>query len=82
MSEATRSNFDLRHKITVKLAETRKQFKVKFDILTNKFLKDVAKNGSRLLHLTSDVEQSQSLCVEGLHGINCQLPFKTIDRMF
>ena len=32
-----------------------KQLKVKFDILNESFLENIACNGSRLLHITSDI---------------------------
>ena len=55
VSDATRSDFDMRSRMISELQETGKEYKVKFDILTMKLLKDIAKNGSRLLHITSDI---------------------------
>lgn len=69
VSDATRSDFDMRNKMVNKLQETGKEFKVKFDILTIKLLKDIANYGSRLLHITSDIAESNHLCLEGRHGI-------------
>lgn len=64
-----RSDFDMRWRILSKLADTGKEYKVKFDILTLKLLKEIAKNGSRLLHITSDISNSNQLCIEGHYGI-------------
>ena len=47
------------------LEERGKQFKVKFDILTNRFLNDIASEGSRLVHITSDIYEPDKLWVEG-----------------
>ena len=60
------------------LEDTRKQFKVKFDILTNRFLKEIAKNGTRLLHITSDIFKENELCSEGMYGICNELPLKKL----
>jgi len=82
VSDATRSDFDMRSKIMSALSDTKKEFKVKFDILTNQFLSDIAKNGSRLLHITSDVAFEDRLCVEGFYGISCEIPLRRLEQIF
>lgn len=72
----------MRGRIESALDDTDKQFKVKFDILTNKLLKDIAKNGSRLLHITSDIDHSDKLCVEGRYGICNEIPLKRLEATF
>ena len=79
VSDATRSDFDMRWRILNELEDTGKEYKVKFDILSHKLLKDIAKNGSRLLHITSDISDSNKLCVEGRYGINNELPVKRLE---
>ena len=81
VSDATRSNFDMRSRMQTNLSDTGKQFKVKFDILSNKLLKDIAKNGSRVLHITSDIEGGNELCLEGRYGICNKLPLKRLETM-
>ena len=69
VTNTTRTDVYIPKKILNELESTGKEFKVKFDILTLKLLKDIAKNGSRILHLTSDVYNSKELCIEGRDGI-------------
>ena len=71
----------MRSRMYTNLSDTGKQFKVKFDILSSKLLKDIAKNGSRVLHLTSDIEGSTELCLEGRYGICNKLPLKRLESM-
>ena len=80
VSDATRSDFDMRTKIKNKLIKTGKEFKVKFDILSMRLLKDIARHGSRLLHITSDIAESNSLCIEGSYGICNQYPLKNLEK--
>ena len=80
VSDATRSDFHLRQVMIDRLEDTGKQFKVKFDILSLKFLKDIARNGSRLLHITSDIESENTICLEGRHGIANDYPLKTLEN--
>ena len=80
VSDETRSDFNMRMKMMNALESTGKQFKVKFDILSQKLLKDVAKNGSRLLHITSDIGDENKLCFEGRYGIANEIPFKRLDQ--
>ena len=79
VSDATRYQFDMRSKIVDKLFRTGKEFKVKFDILTMKLLKDIANHGSRLLHITSDIAESNHICLEGRFGICNQMPLRSIE---
>ena len=51
------------------LEKTGKQFKVKFDILNKRMLTEIAKEGSRVVHLTSDIFDKDKLWVEGSYGI-------------
>ena len=44
------------------------------------FLKDVAKNGARLLHITSDIESEDKLVLEGRYGIANEFPLKTLEK--
>ena len=79
VSDATRSNYNLRLKMKQALELTDKQFKVKFDILSNRFIKEICRHGSRLLHITSDIGDKNTLCVEGSYGICNELPMKRLD---
>ena len=81
VSDETRSDFNMRMKMMDNLEATGKQFKVKFDILSKRFLKEVAKNGTRLLHLTSDIGDENKLIVEGRYGIANDLPNKRLDQL-
>ena len=72
----------MRAKMLTNLNDTGRQFKVKFDILSNKLIKDIAKNGSRVLHITSDIEGSNELCLEGRFGICNKLPLKRLESTF
>ena len=64
------------------LEERGKQFKVKFDILSNRFLNDIASEGSRLLHVTSDIYEPDKLWVEGSHGIANEIHLKKLEQQF
>ena len=80
VSDATRSDFNMRDRMLQELEDTGKQFKVKFDIFSNKFIKDIAKNGSRLLHLTSDIPDPNKLNCEGRFGICNEFPIKSLEK--
>lgn len=58
-----------------------KEFKLKFDILTPKFLTEVAKEGSRLLSITSDFFEPDQLCIEGVHGVSEKIPLQELQDM-
>lgn len=45
-----------------------------------KFLKDVAQNGARLLHITSDIESEDKLYLEGRYGIANEFPLRTLEK--
>ena len=77
-----RSDFEMKPRVLHALTETKREFKVKFDILTNKFLKDIAKHGSRLLHITSDIAKEGKLCIEGRYGICNEIPLKKLESTF
>ena len=69
IGEITRSTFDLAGKIHNSFGSTGMELQVNFDLLTESFLKRVAKYGTRLLHVTSDLVSEDHLCVEGQNGV-------------
>lgn len=75
------SNFDMRSRMFANLSETKKHFKIKVDILSNKLIREISKNGSRVLHITSDIEGNNELCLEGRYGICKKLPLKHLESM-
>ena len=64
------------------LEKTGKQFKVKFDILNERLLTEIAKEGSRLVHLTSNIFEKDKLWIEGSHGIANEKPTKNLNKLF
>ena len=80
VSDATRSDFNMRKIMCDILEGCGKQFKIKYDILSNRFLNDIAKEGSRLLHITSDIYEPDKLWVEGSYGIGNEIPMKKLDQ--
>ena len=68
-SDETRQRIDMRTKVKESFGETQKEIQVKFDILSQKFLQDVVRRGTRLLHITSDYYDSDHLYLEGEAGI-------------
>ena len=75
-------DFNMKGHVLQRLEDTGKQFKVKFDILTNQFVKEIAKNGSKLLHITSDIEAPKKLCVEGRWGVCNDITLKSMEKTF
>lgn len=73
------SEFQWRRRIMGELHDTGKEYKVKFDILSMKFLKDIARYGSKLLHISSDIYNSHELCIEGRNGICKSYPMQHIE---
>ena len=64
------STFDLRNKLADSLQKTKKDIRVKYDILTEEFLVGIAKHGTKLLHLSSNCILTDYICVEGVNGIS------------
>lgn len=67
--------------IQERLGAVKKQFKTKFDILTPKFLAEVAKEGTRLLHITADLYERDKLWVEGTNGVAEEIPLRHLEQM-
>ena len=45
-------------------------------------MKEIAKNGSKLLHITSDIEAPKKLCVEGRWGVCNDITLKSMEKTF
>ena len=69
IGEVTASTFDIASKLSKSIKETNKAMRLKYDILTEDFLVNIAKSGTKLLHLSSDIIASEYLCVEGENGV-------------
>ena len=57
--------------------EVEKEIQVNFDILDKTLIQRVARDGTRVLHLTSDMRSPDEIFVEGENGM-CE-PIKTDD---
>ena len=71
VSDETHFDFNMKRIMTDLVNAENKQLKVKFDILNESFLENIACNGSRLLHITSDIWNwdKDKLWIEGQNGI-------------
>lgn len=82
IGDVTRSNFELRPKITSNFGTCKKEVQIKFDILTKELLTYVAQHGSRVLHLTSDIVDHNSLTLEGKNGICTKISKNDLYQLF
>ena len=81
VDETKRCDFNMRPILKERLGAVGKQFKTKFEILTPKFLKEVAKEGTRVLHLSSELYEHNKLWIEGKYGIAEEINIRQLEQM-
>jgi len=80
-ADTIKSTFDVRMELNHQLEETNKQFQVNYDILSEDLLKSVAEHGTRVLHISSDMIDEDSLCVERDFGVARFLSLSRIEQL-
>jgi len=65
----TRFSSDFRQRILQMFKEKKRVVNIKFDTLTRETIRQISLSGCRVLHLSSDFQDFDHLCVEGKNGI-------------
>ena len=76
----TRYSNDFRQKLKDGITACNKVINVKFDLLNLELLDYIRDKGCRVLHLSSDVYRSDSLCIEDKNGIVKYLGIEELKR--
>ena len=81
VSDKHRSKFPFVSYVKKRLQKSNVNLQVNFDILTKSALKQTIANGSKMLHITSDVVKEDALVVEREHGICESIKTKQLSDM-
>ena len=76
----TRYNNEFKQKLKDDITACNKVINVKFDLLNMDLLDYIRDKGCRVLHLSSDVYRSDSLCIEDTNGIVKYLGIEELKR--